>query len=60
VAVSPWPVDELLEHRPGQRADVEPGQHGVRQLDDPCPEPIAAAVRQVLDVPRRGQGGEEP
>jgi hypothetical protein len=39
--------DERLEVGARHRADVEPGEHGVRELDEPDAEAIAAA--DVLD-----------
>src|SRR5205823_14389711 len=41
--------DERLQVRPRHRADVEPREHGVRELDETDPEAVAAVLRHVLD-----------
>jgi hypothetical protein len=52
--------DELLEVRTRHAADVEPGEHGVRQRDEANPEAVAAARGILLDEPGRGEGAELP
>ena len=38
--------DERLEVRPRERPHVEAREHGVRELDEPDPEPVAAGLRR--------------
>ena len=52
-------ADELSQERLRELADVESVDDGVAELDEPDPEPIAAA-RRLVDVAVRGEGREEP
>jgi len=45
--------------RPGERAQVEPSEHGVAELHQLDGEPVAAGPGHVLDVARRDEGGEQ-
>ena len=46
--------------RPRDLADFEAGERGVAELDEPDAEPIPAAGRNVLDVARGRERGEQP
>ena len=49
VAVSPTCADELLEVRAGDVAQVQPGEHRVREAQRPHAEAVAAGRGDVLD-----------
>jgi hypothetical protein len=56
----PGRLDERLEMRPRDLAEVEAGEDDVPELEQPQPEPVAPRVLHVLDEAPRDEGGEQP
>ena len=52
--------DELLQMRPGDLAQIEPGEHRVPELQQAEAEPVAAGRGDVLDHPSAGKRREQP
>ena len=51
-------LDQRDEVRPRDLAYVEPREHGIREVDEPDPEPVAAGRVDPLDEAGRGERAE--